>query len=211
MAGDIVEWSSAPTAAQRAQPGTHAGLPGLGAANSQPLADGQSALQPDGAGMLPLLLSDEGPAHDSVSQAAVQVTMNASCRTYPTSRLASRAAPFACTLDGITAGTPCYSHAKIHMRCKLLCCAQALQAEQASRQSQQPRSAASQQDRRARQEPPRVQLPSGFHGVSRGEQAAMLMSVISGALRVCPYGICPRDGDLMIQEASEALQTEVTV
>jgi len=29
-----------------------------------------------------------------------------------------------------------------------------------------------------------VQLPSGFHGVSRGEQAAMLMSVISGALSV---------------------------
>ena len=28
-------------------------------------------------------------------------------------------------------------------------------------------------------------LPSGFHGVSRGEQAAMLMNVIAGALSVC--------------------------
>ena len=60
----------------------------------------------------------------------------------------------------------------------------ASQAEQASCQSHQHRGSVSQQERRARQEPPRVQLPSGFHGVSRGEQAAMLMRVISGALRI---------------------------
>ena len=49
----------------------------------------------------------------------------------------------------------------------------------------QERSVGGQQDRRGRQESPRVQLPSGFHRVSQGEQAAMLMNVISGAPRVC--------------------------
>ena len=40
---------------------------------------------------------------------------------------------------------------------------------------------AGQQKQQRRPESTRVQLPSGFHRVSKGEQAAMLMHVLSGA------------------------------
>ena len=64
-----------------------------------------------------------------------------------------------------------------------------VQVELASDQIRQQRSAASQQERAALHDPPRVLRPLAFHGVSRGEQAAMLMNVISGVLRVYHVGL----------------------
>ena len=72
IAGDIVEWSSAPTAAQQAQPAAQVAMHSRG--NTQLFADGQSALH-GGTGMLPLLTSDEGRPGQSASQVAVQVPM----------------------------------------------------------------------------------------------------------------------------------------